>query len=533
MARNLEQNILDRVIAAISPAWGFQRAKHRFLMSRAGGYSGARKSDRFAHWAAGTGDADADSIPDMLELRGRSRDQVRNNPIAASAIDTQVANVVGTGLSLEPCIDGKFLRMTDEAVEAWQEAAEREWCAWADTKACDYTQELNFYGLQDLAFRSMLESGDCFILNVRARRPGSPFRTALQLIEADRVSNPNRRQDTDLMTDGIERDENGMPIAVHISDKHPGRIVSGPAMKWTRVPIRGESGRVNVIHLMRKLRPGQSRGIPVLAPIIGHLKQLDRYTNAEIDAAVNSAAIAIFVKMDPDAFQDIYTDDSKNARLDAAKEWDGTLKSGAAMNLLPGESVESPNLGRPNPNFDPFMSSMLRQVGMGLGIPYEVLVKHFQSSYSAARAALLDAWRLWRIRRSFLADNLCQVVWSEFLGDQVSAGRISAPGFWSDPIYRAAWSRATWGGDGMGTINPETEATAAQLRVDMGLTTLPEEIMAYDGGDWSEKHRTQAKVQAARVADKLAPPVDQPKPGAAAPPAKPMRAAESLNSGEH
>lgn len=513
--------ILEKAIAAISPSWALERHKNRVAMALSGGYSGGQYADRFTYWQPGVGDADANINYDLRELRARSRDQVRNNPIAAAAIETQVTNVIGTGLSFEPQVDGEFLGMSDDQVETWEENIEREWCLWSDSKLCDAFGEMSFYQIQELSFRSMLESGDVFVILANVERPGWPYKMALQVVEADRVCNENFGPDSDKITQGIERDANGAPVAIWVTNRHPGRTVFNQAnLTWTRVPIRGASGRVNVIHLMRKMRPGQTRGVPCLAPVVGLLKQLERYSTAEVDAAVNSAVFSVFVKMDPDTFQDMFDDDTQKTFIDSAKRWDGTLQSGAAVNLLPGEDISAPALGRPNVNFDPFVSAIMRQIGMGLGIPYEVLVKHFQSSYSAARAALLDAWRVWRQRRDFMSCHLCEVVYCEWLASQVDSGRVSAPGFYADPIYRHAWSGSSWGGDGMGAIDPEKEVNAAEKRVSMGLTTLPEEITAYDGGDWSEKHAEQTRVQAAREKDKLAAPVTQPMPGAAAP-AKP------------
>jgi lambda family phage portal protein len=175
------------------------------------------------------------------------------------------------------------------------------------------------------------------------------------------------------------------------------------------------------------------------------------------------------------------------------------------VNLLPGEEIENPLQNRPNPNFDPFVSSVMRQIGIGLNIPYEVLSKHFQSSYSAARAALLDAWRTFKIRREWLATKLCQPVYEEWLADAVASGMVSAPGFFADPMIRAAWSRATWNGDGPGSIDPLKEAQAARERMDIGLTTLAEEIIAHDGGDWEQKHRQQMAERQARQESGLAP----------------------------
>ncbi|MCE2830760.1 MAG: phage portal protein, partial [Oxalobacteraceae bacterium] len=171
----------------------------------------------------------------------------------------------------------------------------------------------------------------------------------------------------------------------------------------------------------------------------------------------------------------------------------------------------------PNPNFDPFVSAVMRQIGIGMNIPYEVLSKHFQSSYSAARAALLDAWRTFRVRREWLAVKLCQPVYEEWLADAVATGLVAAPGFFADPMIRKAWSGAKWNGDGPGSIDPEKEARAARERMDIGLTTLAEEIVAYDGGDWETKHRQQVEEKEARIEGGLIAPVTMPLPGAAAP----------------
>lgn len=520
-------NLLERAISAISPTWALRRHHARVATAMSGGYSGASYADRFAHWMPGNGSADADTVGSLKELRARSRDLVRNSPVAGGAIETNVAHVVGTGLTMQSRVDAALLGLTDEAAAEWQAKAEREFRLWCESTYCDAAEKLNFYGLQDLAYRSMLESGDSFALLPQVRRPNWPHRIVVQVVEADRVSNPDGKADTETLVQGIERAAaGGAPVAVYVADRHPGRYVNTKDTKWSRVAVRGAADRLQVIHLMRTLRPGQTRGVPWLAPIIDIVKQMTRYANAEVDAAVNSAAFAMFVKMDPEAFQDLFDDSSQGAILDAAKQWDGSLRSGQAVNLLPGEEVQSAAMARPNPNFDPFFQSFLCQVGMALNVPYEVLAKKFNSSYSAARASLLDAWRGFRIRRDFLASYFCQPIYEEWLADAVALGRISAPGFFADPILRKAWSGAAWSGDGPGSIDPQKEAAAARERMDIGLTTLPEEIVAYDGGDWETKHREAVRVKEARDRDGLnAAPAPAAAPGQPAGPAKPARQA--------
>src|SRR5690606_12542726 len=118
------------------------------------------------------------------------------------------------------------------------------------------------------------------------------------------------------------------------------------------------------------------------------------------------------------------------------------------------------NPGRPNAGFDPFVLAVLRQIGVALELPYEVLIKHFTSSYSAARAALLDAWRFFRRRRAWLARKFCQPVYEAWLADAVATGLVDAPGFFADPVRRASWCGARWIGDAPGQIDPQKEVDA-------------------------------------------------------------------------
>ena len=490
-------SLLDRALSAV----GLQRAP---AVQALGGYAGAGYSERLNRWQPGVRDADSDTVSDLRELRARSRDLVRNSPIAAGAQETQVTHIVGSGLAMQSRLEISVLGISSESADAWQSNTERRFRLWGENELCDASREQTFCELQDLALRTQLESGDSFALLAEpADTPGDwPFRLAVQIIEADRVMNPKGVGDTPKITAGIERSDAGAAVAAHICSRHPGSLSSLAGATWSRVEFRGSSGRRNLLHLKRKLRPGQSRGIPALAPIIGTLKQMQRYSDAEIDAAVNSAAQAVFVKMDPNAFAELFDEEAQGKIVNGATQWDGGLRAGSAINLLPGESIDSPALGRPNPNFDPFMSAFMGYIGQGLNIPHEVLSKHFQSSYSAARAALMDAWRTFNIRRKWLASKFCQPIYEEWLADEVASGRIAAPGFFADALVRAAWCGATWSGDGPGALDPLKEAKAARERMSLGITTLAEETVAHDGGDWETKHRQRVREVADRVADK-------------------------------
>jgi len=505
------QNLLDKAIAIFSPSTALRRLQSRMALTLAGGYNGASYGrPGLAGWSPRAADAETDTNYDLPTLRARARDLTRNAPLATGAINTMVTNVVGTGLSLQPQPDGEALGLAAEEIEDWSENTLREFKLWAEGTACDVTRTQNFYGLQSLVFRSALESGDTFALLPNVKRPGQPYSLALQIIEADRICNPQFVQDSQTVAAGVELDEYGAPVAYHICRRHPGSLVRRSEFKWDRITAYGNSsGRKNVIHLFERRRPGQTRGVPVLAPVIEPLKQLQRYTDAELQSAVISGMFSVFVKMDPAAFQDMFDQDGQAAYLGSAMGWDGTMNGGTldgggkAVNLLPGESIESANPGRPNALFDPFVQAIVRQIGVALELPFEVLIKHFTASYSAARAALLDAWKFFRGRRDWLAGNFCQPVYEAWLEEAIAIGRISAPGFFADPAIRRAWCAATWIGDGPGSIDPAKEVTAANDRIELGISTRAAESILHDGGDWRAKHKQLVIENNARKADGL------------------------------
>lgn len=504
-------NSVEKLISEFSPKWGFRRLQNKTALALANGYVGAsRTRPTMRNWTPGAASADDDAVLDLPDLRARSRDLVRNAPIAGGAINTMVTNVVGTGLSLQSRIDGAVLGLDEVEADAWQAQTEREYRLWAESKDCDVTRGQDFYGLQSLAFRAALESGDVFALTPSIERKTSPYRLAIQLIEADRVCNKSMARDTAAMVAGVKLDEYGAPISYQICSRHPLSMTGATKTEWTEVQAFGaNTGRRNVIHLFERRRPGQTRGIPVLAPVIEPLKQLGRYTEAELQAAVISGSFAVFLRMDPEAFSDIFSEPQRESYMNGASGWDGSVDSstldgpGKAINLLPGEEPVPVNPGRPNSEFDPFVQAILRQIGVQLELPFEVLIKHYTASYSAARAALLDAWRFFRGRRDWLASNFCQPIYELFLEEAIATGRIRAPGFFADPMIRKAYSGSAWVGDGPGAIDPMKEVNAAKERVALGTSTIAAESILHDGGDWEPKHRQRAKENKARVRDGL------------------------------
>lgn len=492
---------LDRVIGWLSPEAGARRLKAKVVMALYGGYTGARSDRRQTKaWTTMDGSADQVTLPDLPLLRERSRDLIRNAPLATGAINTVVTNVVGTGLKVQSRIDREvlapYLGDNEEAFDAFERAAEREFRFWANSRNCDASGMQDFAGLQDLAFRSTLEAGDVFVLRRYVNRPGSRYSTALQLVEADRVCNPNFNRDTPSLSGGVEKDQYGAATAYHVLQAHPADATNPDSRKWVRLRAQDKQGMWLVNHLARPTRVGMTRPVPYLAPVIESLKQLDKYSEAELMAAVVSSMFSVFIKSeDPDGLAPMGDSNGQSSR----EENDFQLGPGAILDLLPYESVEIADPKRPNIAFDGFVMAVLRQVGVALEIPFELLVKHFTASYSAAQAALLEAWKFFRARREWLAAMYCQPIYEIIITEAVAKGYLNAPGFFSDPMIRAAYLGTEWIGPPRGQIDQLKEGKAARERVDMGISTLAEETASLTGGDWDRKHQQRVKEKRRRV----------------------------------
>lgn len=511
-------NIIDKAIQAVAPVHAVKRAAARKTLDVINsGYSdgGASYSkNAMKGFTARSLSPLYDIDANLSTLTSRSRSLYMTAPIATSAIKSTKTNVVGSGLKLKARIDHEVLGLTPEQGQEIESQIEREFALWAETPLCDALGVNNFYEMQGLFLLGQLLNGDGLCLRKYENPlPYMPYGLRLQLIESDRLTTPetmagvtvgnspyvaygkNKENGNDIYS-GIEIDKNGKAVAYWICNQYPQASPVGTfkPREWQRVPTYGENtGLRNILHMFDPERAEQRRGVPVLAPVIESLKQLTRYTDAELMAAVISGMYTIFIKHDAPQdmpFGEAMPDDVEDVGAGAN---DYQLGNGAIFNLGVNESIQIADPKRPNTAFNGFVNAMCKQIGAALEIPQELLLKEFNSSYSASRAALLEAWKMFRERREMLVQAFCQPVYEMFMTEAVARGRITAPGFLNDPIIRKAWCGADWNGPAPGMIDPEKEVNAAISRVEHGFSTREEETMGLTGGNYNKNVKQLAK----------------------------------------
>jgi lambda family phage portal protein len=500
-------NLIDNVYMQLNPEKALKRevARQRVNMLRSlsspdvrnSGYDeggASRRKNSMKGWNARSSSPQKDIDLNLNLLRQRSRSLFMTAPIATSAIKTNRTNVIGSGLVLKSRIDYEVLGITHEAADQLEKKIEKEWALWSESKFCDNNQQHNFLELQQIAIISWFMNGDCFgLMKYKDKTKYMPYQLRVKLIEGDKVSTPDSYGDNiDLsfkskngnrIINGIEIDPEGAVVAYYIANAYSDDYET--EKKWQRVIAYGElTGNPNIVHIFEAERCEQYRGVPYLAPVIESLKQLTRYTEAEIMAAVINGLFSVFIKTQDGEEVDFNGVDEDGGKADGENAPSYELGNGLINYLQPGESIEIADAKRPNVNFDGFVSSMTKYIGAALEIPVELLTKNFTASYSASRAALLEAWKAFRMRRTWFANDFCQPIFELWLSEAVSKGRINAPGFFNDPIIKKAYCRAEWNGPAQGQLNPTVEVEAAKLKVENGFSTREKETIEMNGGNF-------------------------------------------------
>lgn len=500
--------IIDKTIEKINPEIALKRKiareklKQLTLIQNKGygehGASVVKKS--LKGWQTFLGGHKTDINQYRDKLVARSRDLYMGAPIARGSINTMITNVIGSGLKLKSSIDIDTLNIygielnSEKELENLETKIEKEFNLWADSKI-EQIGLMNFYEIQELVFLTTLLNGECFVHFSRFQTHDNPYLLKLNIIEPDRISTPMSKLNDKSVIDGVQLDKNNRIEGYYIQEENPNDNPSGKN-NHKLVPIYGNEGQLNILHLINIERPGQVKGVPFLSPVMESLKQLDRYTDAELMSAVISSMLTIFIQTTNDdgvEVGEIESDIPENQRVTSPEENNLELGNGAIVGLNPGETANAVNPARPNVSFDPFMTAILRQIGSALGVPYELLVMHFTSSYSASRAALLEAWKTFRKRREWIAKNFCQVVYEEWLKEAVLLGRLDIKDFEKDVLIKKAYSSAIWNGPSQGQLDPLKEVNAAILRVDHGLSTRTKETAELNGGDFEQNIRILAR----------------------------------------
>ena len=336
------------------------------------GYAAA--SDlRASTWAPSSGSANAEVAGAAATVARRARDAVRNDPYASRIVDLWTGNAVGAGITTR-----------------WPDPAHTTaWRRWADSTACDAEGRLDLYGLQALAMRAVVESGECFIRLLPTEVTlSNPIGLRLQVLESDHLDASRIGMLDGLATlNGIALDEAGAPLAYWLFRRHPGAWWPGMPGPWASEPIPAR----DVLHLYRKRRPGQLRDVSWLAPVLTRLRDLGDYEAALLMKAKIEACLAAVVTEEGD---EALTGTAANLLRDAQGRAVEAFEPGMILYRRGAGSVDVVNPSGGG-SHAAFARRTLEAAAVGAGLTYDQVSGDLtQANYSSLRAGKIEFRRL-------------------------------------------------------------------------------------------------------------------------------------------
>lgn len=491
-------------------------------------YDGAKRTDRLAMWQPALRSADADLLPAKTSLDARVRDTFSNDAYVAGGAAIYKDSIVGSQFQLNAKPETKVLWGKDD--ETWeneyQEEVETKFTLFAESPQnwVDAARRNNFTSIIRLAVGVDMSGGEVLASAEWMPDDGRPFRVAMQMIDADRLSTPLDKTflSYSFIRNGVERDRRGAPVAYYIRNSHPseGPFFNGldiTAMQWTRVPARKSWGRPMILHLFEQLRADQTRGISKIVSALTEMRMTKHFRKTELEKAVVSATYAASIEseipndvaaaMGSAAGDGNPTTAWMEAYLGAISQYASGATNlhmdGAKIPIFaPGTHLKIQNPGANGPMGDKFEQSLLRYIAAALGVSYEQLSRDYtQTNYSSARAAMGETWKTMQAKKKMVADATANFVYRLWLEEAINYNKLetlkrrNVPKFY-EGLNAEAYSACEWIGAGQGQIDPLKETQAALLKIKGNLSTQEAEIAKMSGNDWRKVKRQIARERA-------------------------------------
>ncbi|WP_018125711.1 phage portal protein [Desulfovibrio oxyclinae] len=416
-------------------------------------------------------------------IQRRAEELVESDPFAAGAIESTAANVIGRGLRAQSSLPYRLLGIPeDEAmqIQADMEAAFELWQTESHSRGL-----ATFGDLQFMNISTMLSLGDSVFLPRMSKAPGRTFGFCLLDLHPQRVATPANMQTRTDIIDGVEIDDDGRPVAYWVGNPPkgtPAATLSSP--DFERVPAR-RGHWPGFIHCYRYTQPEMYRGRSVFSSGAKLHRQLDTALDYSLIGQIIAASFPVFISSQSGP----PTLPALGGQQDFEAEEYPLVQEYAPGQVIygrPGDDARTLSSNIPGPNFVEFSKVVLRAMSASLNIPYEVLSKDFsESNYSSARAAMLEAWRMFQIYRAHAGAHFAQICWNcvieeAFLRGMWSTG--SGPDFYD---ARQLWTRARWIGPARGYVDPVKEVVSYVKGLDAGIFTLAD-VAAEQGQDWED-----------------------------------------------
>ena len=409
---------------------------------------------------------------------------------AQAGVQLHIDNIVGNlfKLNYQPLYDRLGMPQNDALafgrdVEAWWEEISDDPRAFIDAE-----EKRTFTQMMRECAGIHCRQGEWMAQPLWLPRRGTSLRTAIKLVNPNRVSNPHGAMETSILRGGIKLSAvAGAPISYFVQQP----AFNNMAQKWIEIPKYTRHGRPQFLHIFEPSGDGNTRAPTQFMSIIKRLGKLDKFQDTALENAIVNAMFATVIESELDAeqaFQLISEDKAGQEKIGAWMDALGTyhenqngliMGSGVrAAHMMPGETLGIKRAGVDGVGIAEYERSILRYIAAGLNVSYEQLARDYsQVSYSSARASLMETWRYMMGRRKMIVGRAASEIFALCFEDALDAGELTLPRSAKRGFYEArhAWTNSDWIGTGRLAIDEVKEVKAAALRISTGISTLEDE----------------------------------------------------------
>ena len=395
--KKVELNLIDKAVAFFNPNAAVERLASRAKLTKFE-YDATMYNRQRRVPSQLTGAEGFRSNYDRVEMMKRARDLDQNFGLVRSLL-LKFATHVAANITYQA-------RTADQNVNSDVEAY---WNGWWDK--CDLSGRHTGSILMQIATMSMLRDGDFFFILVRDQDGN----LRLQGVEADRIGDPFRTYTSLNLIGGIHiNQETGAPDGYDVYL----RTFGNAYMFQATIPAN------QVFHLYDPLRIDQYRGVTAFCTAINDATDIYEIVQMEKMAAKIASSQGGIIKRTNNNASDLanLTNDLDSNNQTIKIE---SIEPGRITYLEPGEEMQFPDSpNRPGNGFQEFHKILLRNICMGVGIPYSFAVDPSAMSGPTARLEMQQASRTFKRHQKLLEDKVLRPIKNIVIADGIARGLI-------------------------------------------------------------------------------------------------------------
>lgn len=471
-----------------------------------GGYatyeSGASAGRHTSVWQPPLVSGDVATLPNIDKVAARAYDSIRNDPYLSNAVRIARDSIIGNGFRLRLHPDHTYLGISFQEAMDWARKAQAIFRVHSEgmSKHSDAMGQHSFTRSMQTQLVTKIASGSNLGLIRAKERITTPQLTCMQKIDPARIRNPMGQADNDRFRKGVELDDDGQPIAIHIANRHPNDYNGvQETYRTVRVPIKDRWGRYIALHGFNQSQVDMHHGISEMVSALVPGRMLSEFNRVHLESAIAQSVFAATIKSDlnyADAMQVVGADSVKlmlaqNQGLDPSaamqlsylNSMNGFYReramqlNGAQVNhLAPHEELQLHRAETINNGAAEFDRSQVRRVAAGVGSPVHNMSQDYQSlSYASGRIAETNSWRHFKVERDHISEDTGIPYAAAVIEEEIITGRFEMPGnlraeqFYE---YRDALMLGEFMSWGKPVIDPVKERKGQQLQLQMGSTSL-------------------------------------------------------------